>query len=153
MLSLSERGRDSYGYRRVIFLLMIHGGFSSVFVINNGAKWLCRKPITSNRQVCLDRTVSIWTDLSCCCYDAFSQVFIAALISCENKSKLKETRVLFARFVSRIEIQKKDYNETNYHYEMLIKPGHIWYLQTKEKTKQTKEGKKSNEICLLVFGV
>lgn len=55
-----------------------------------------------------------------------------------NKSTLKETQALFARFVSRIEIKIKDCNEPNYHNEMLIKPGGIWYLQTK-KTKQTKQ--------------
>ena len=72
--------------------------------MNKDAKWLYRKPITSYRQFCIGRTVSIWTDLSCCCYDAYIQVFIASLIANENKSKLKETKALFARFVSRIEI-------------------------------------------------
>ena len=118
------------------------------------AKWLYRKPITSYRQVCIDRTVSIWTDLSCCRYDAFSKVFIASLIASVNKSTLKETQALFARFVSRIEIKIKDYNEPNYHNEMLIKPGGIWYLQTKKnQANKATVGRKSNEICFLVFGV
>ena len=36
--------------------------------------------------------------------------------------------------------------------EMLIKPGGIWYLQTKKQTKN-KGRRESNEICFLVFKV
>ena len=125
----------THSYRRHISLDDPQRSFIR-FCNNNDAKWLYCKPITSYRQVCIDRTVSIWTDLSCCRYGAFSKVFIAPLIASVNKSTLKETQALFARFVSRIEIKIKDYNEPNYHNEMLIKPGGIWYLQTKKQSKQ-----------------
>ena len=115
MLSLSERGSDSDALILASHISLDDPQRSFIrFGINKDAKWLYRKPITSYKQFCIDRTVSIWTDLSCCCYDTFSQAFIASWIAGVSKSKLKATQALFTRFVSRIEIKKKDYNETNY---------------------------------------
>ena len=48
----------------------------------------------SNASVCFDKqifesmqTEQFQTELSCCCYDVFSDVLIASLIASENKSK------------------------------------------------------------------
>ena len=142
----------THSYRRHISLDDPQRSFIR-FCNNNDAKWLYCKPITSYRQVCIDRTVSIWTNLSCCRYDAFSKVFIASLIASVNKSTLKETQALFARFVSRIEIKIKDYNEPNTIIKCLLNQGVPDIYKQKNKANKTTVRRKSNEICFLVFGV
>ena len=54
----------------------------------------------SNASVCFDKqifesmqTEQFQTELSCCCYDVFSDVLIASLIASENKSKWRKPKL------------------------------------------------------------